>query len=645
MGVKEVFASLQEIFPQVDLRILKAVAIEHPSDVGAAVESIIVDVLPTITGSHEPSHPMQDKNGTEYSSIPDDKGKQPILFGHQEVEEASTNHLPVQEPVACEATFSNVGKGKQPMLFGPPEVEKGTSSHLLGQEPVANENSVSNCFNSANVTSPYIVEAYPKDLEVGLYSKELESSTSRDSALRELNTNPELQPSFVEKIIDLNTDVEDILLQSSKGRDKSTDASDRVNVFVESSNSPHECPLEHPMVQPSENTIDSLHESLQKSDYPVQPPIAINLPGLEANSTVSAALPPAGDVEVCDKAVYSSGCAIDKLTTTANDSETPYPKLADEHAADFLSYESEMLSANDDSLPTTLLTRSGHSVNVEYLEDLISNAESNKNKILSAMELTTNMMREVELLEERSKQAKEAASSAGQDILSKVEELKDILKHAKEANDMHAGEIYGERAILATEAGELQSRFLSLLDEENKSLSVIGEIQKTLEARAAVLEEEIAKAELEKLEKAAVATEALREQEVIMASVVEESKKLQQEADINSKLRDFLMHCGRLVDARQGEYAVTSEDLMLRKSIVDGHVPLDRSLHLTTSLSSSSSYYRTKHSSDGVMENEDVSEKPVITENEKHEIQHSEKSSILDDAATDDGWEILKDSL
>lgn len=45
-------------------------------------------------------------------------------------------------------------------------------------------------------------------------------------------------------------------------------------------------------------------------------------------------------------------------------------------------------------------------------------------------------MREVELLEERCTQAKEAPCSAGQDILSQTEELKKILVHAKEANDM-----------------------------------------------------------------------------------------------------------------------------------------------------------------------------------------------------------------
>lgn len=56
--------------------------------------------------------------------------------------------------------------------------------------------------------------------------------------------------------------------------------------------------------------------------------------------------------------------------------------------------------------------------------------------MFSAVESMTNMVKEVELHEERSKHAKEAASSAAEDILSDAEELKKILIHAKEAKDM-----------------------------------------------------------------------------------------------------------------------------------------------------------------------------------------------------------------
>ena len=40
----------------------------------------------------------------------------------------------------------------------------------------------------------------------------------------------------------------------------------------------------------------------------------------------------------------------------------------------------------------------------------------------------------------------------------------------------HAGEVYGEKAILATEVRELQSRLLSLSDERDKSLATLDEV-------------------------------------------------------------------------------------------------------------------------------------------------------------------------
>lgn len=56
--------------------------------------------------------------------------------------------------------------------------------------------------------------------------------------------------------------------------------------------------------------------------------------------------------------------------------------------------------------------------------------------LLRAMQSVLNMVAEVELQEKAAEKAKEEASKAGLDTLSKVEELVQILTHAKEANDM-----------------------------------------------------------------------------------------------------------------------------------------------------------------------------------------------------------------
>lgn len=53
---------------QVDHRILKAFAIEHPKDIDAAAESILVDVLPSLTTSYDASCTVQDTNEVKHPS-------------------------------------------------------------------------------------------------------------------------------------------------------------------------------------------------------------------------------------------------------------------------------------------------------------------------------------------------------------------------------------------------------------------------------------------------------------------------------------------------------------------------------------------------------------------------------------------------
>ncbi|KAM1153197.1 uncharacterized protein LOC126622786 [Malus sylvestris] len=94
--------------------------------------------------------------------------------------------------------------------------------------------------------------------------------------------------------------------------------------------------------------------------------------------------------------------------------------------------------------------------------------------LFSAMESVINMMREVEVQEKAVDIVQEQASRGGLDIMVKVEELKRMLAHAKDANDMHAGQVFGDKSILATEARELQSRLLNLSDERDKSLAILN---------------------------------------------------------------------------------------------------------------------------------------------------------------------------
>ncbi|KAG2619317.1 hypothetical protein PVAP13_3NG140935 [Panicum virgatum] len=266
---------------------------------------------------------------------------------------------------------------------------------------------------------------------------------------------------------------------------------------------------------------------------------------------------------------------------------------------------------------STASTHSSHSVSIESLEDSIADARSNKNGLLPSLELVTKMIEDVELLEEKAKVAKHESSVAGTGILTKVEELKEMLTHAKEANDMHAGEVFGEKSILTTEACELQSRLQRLSDERNKYLVIIEEIHQTLDERLVAAQQEIAAAEKEKIEKEAAAQALLDEQEKMMNSIVEESRKLQMEAEDNLKLKEFLVERGRIVDTLQGEMSVICEDVSLLKRVVDERLSLSKLQRSTmSSLSSSlhSSLHKSWSSSDRTTEAITSLDKHIIAE-------------------------------
>jgi len=125
---------------------------------------------------------------------------------------------------------------------------------------------------------------------------------------------------------------------------------------------------------------------------------------------------------------------------------------------------------------------------------------------------------------------------------------------------------------------------------------IIEEIHQTLDERLVAAQQEIAAAEKEKIEKEAAAQALLDEQEKMMNSIVEESRKLQMEAEDNLKLKEFLVERGRIVDTLQGEMSVICEDVSLLKRVVDERLSLSK-LHRSTMSSLSSSLHSSLHKS------------------------------------------------
>ncbi|CAN6351028.1 unnamed protein product [Urochloa humidicola] len=575
---KEVFRSLQELFPQVDHRILKAIAIEHHKDVDSAVVAVLDEVMPSMTdsagalsGDHEVLPSMADSVGNMFASHSTHEVGSSSSAGHDiHVDEVDGSVHSAQGTSSVEVTA-----GTQKNIDS--EIHVGRLSPIHGMIKQVNLSSDPIPNSIHHVLIPNLVSSNTNperklansDNEVGYggLSSECFSQlpTGENSGDSISSKAPQLRDQDSSNISVGDCFPQNNSLKLFSGYEDINFDDDRF--FSNLLACPSNDQLKYPLLW-----------SIEKDSF--TPELDVPSPDEEGSST------------------GTSGVTEQKNTSNAGTSFNKQP------LGDVVENDGIPLSSKPDMLPdlnlnhfaSTASTHSSQSVGIESLEDSIADARSNKNDLLPSLELVTKMIEDVELLEEKAKVAKHESSVAGTGILTKVEELKEMLTHAKEANDMHAGEVFGEKAILTTEARELQSRLQRLANERNKYLVVIEEIHQTLDERLVAAQQEIAAAEKEKIEKEASAQALLDEQEKMMNSIVEESRKLQNEAEENMKLKEFLVERGRIVDTLQGEMAVICEDVSILKRAVDERLSLSK-LQRSTMSSLSSSLHSSLHKS------------------------------------------------
>ncbi|CAK9151046.1 unnamed protein product [Ilex paraguariensis] len=617
MGFNTVYRVLQEIFPQVaevDTRLLRAVAVEHRKDADAAVEAVLNEIIPFLS------------ERTMVTSSSNEKGI--VLNSPEAVTDANTTSqsddtLLVDSTCLDEANaWTQNGSSFYDANDGHDQVFRGDGNdELVSSEKCHESNDKVGLDMSSNAMSVALMHEAGANDEHHHHNKQ---GTAQSEEITSLWKYEESRPmvGFDQSSHSLSTTLEygDV---GANGRMNSS-----VRDVLGNSDRPAACDLD--MADQGE-----IHQELLYMDGNI----------LEAkNSMVQLTASPAK--ELTQNASESSLQLVampDMLTA-----DVAQPELTDSINAASKNYISanEMLLLDGDSTLNDVITRSGHICSIALLEDIIEDARSNKKTLFSAMESVISLMREVELQEKAAEEAKEEAAGAGLDILIRVEDLKQMLRHAKEANDMHTGEVYGEKAILVTEVRELQSRVHSLSDERDKALAILDEMSQTLEVRLAEAEKLRKEAERERLEKVDTAQKAISDQELIMEKVVQESNILKQETEENSKLREFLIDRGRVVDMLQGEISVICQDVKLLKEKFDDHVPLSKSFtsSQTSCILASSSSSSKSMSPDLVPERADPSETPKTSPiSSVHEQLSYGEERYKDDrkALVEDGWEFF----
>ncbi|WOK96824.1 hypothetical protein Cni_G05532 [Canna indica] len=601
MTLKSVLRALQEVFPQIDLRILRAVAVEFSKDADAAVEFVLSDVLPIINEPAEASYnPNVDFDAGQWPNVgvySHDKGTNEanLLSRHDEIVEQKESLL-ASEPRTVQSEMKPVTEQKNNDHQKPhsDEIHSGNCSNVLSKDPVLDIK------NEKAVKSSDVVDL----LQISGAKCDFLDANNQELCNMNINGTIEIFSHF----------------GSSLPFQSFHNYPDPMKSEAEMKNDLNSCITEYE--KESFGSVKNAAMIQDKCNY--------------GANNMSAAFTSAE--------VTPSAHAISKVPDTdfQSDSEIQEPVHLSENGAELFHLGNASLSVIN-KLPTKTITAQEDICEMDFLGGAALDAQDTKRTLVSALESTNIMLREVKHHEETTDITKKEVTMACHDVLKKVDDLRQMIMHAKVTNDKTAGEIYAEKSTLASEAWELQSRLTNISGEAEKSLSIIGEIHQTLDARLSAAKEEQAAAEKEKLEKEKLAHKILNEQEGIMDSLVQEAKHLQKEAEENAKLRAFLTDRSHILNILQGEIAAACADVTSLKDRVDDCMPKE------TPISTRTGYLVSSTSSS--------SEKFALSGSVHHHLE-SDNSSMIDQEAkdppmecynhhdkkeqSDDDWEILE---
>ncbi|XP_061349204.1 uncharacterized protein LOC133294532 [Gastrolobium bilobum] len=624
MGFNSVYRCLQDIFPQVDVRLLRAVAIEHPKDADQAAEIILTEVIPFMSNKSPHMTPPQDKSPGAPVIVEVESDEEGDRLRHRQlVEDADVG--------SSSAPHSRVHVLSPPIQQSVEVIKTADCSFGPDLNVALDEPTLSNASNSKDGTNKF-----PEMNEI-----------------EELNIFHNAEDNFTGEIsnkIDQET--------SNGFRQEVSENFDqgRLHVDVGGENMISSGICQE--MEPETNYLDKEVASINNNGKGNR---SINNLSEEWADFIGSSADDY-DATICDKSHRLEKCETALIEVEGSEAQavchvqghTPNAEdsfQSELNAVPSIAVVGETSDVEDEIGGNNAFSQCNQVCRIDLLEEIIDEAKTNKKILFSSVESLINLMKEVELQEKAAEQANMEAGKGGSNILVRAEEYKTMLVHAKEANDMHAGEVYGEKAILATELKELQSRLLGLSDERDKSLAILEEMHQILETRLAAAEEVRKAAEHEKLGKEESARKALAEQEALVEQVVHESARLQQEAEENSKLREFLMDRGQVVDMLQGEISVICQDIRLLKEKFDANLPLSKSFTSSQTsciLASSGSSHKTLVASDVGSEHSDSSE--ILKSSRAAEIEglssksgHEEERSQADNnALLDDGWDIFE---
>lgn len=752
MAFKQVFYALREVFPQVDLRILKAVASQYSSDVDAAVEFVLSDVLPAVSEPTETHYTIQDTDYAKHDHIDSEKPKLyygRISLSNQGAREdtnvlfssaAGSSGIPsesdpspgyggplctnnkmeecsqVEDKVVINETrtaptvdYAQVGSSStsaaEPLIIEYKQPGSGAfvdhcptkkdkmvpkAENIDNHNPFNDNYELSDLFAFSGSMLPLFMQS-PSDCAVkheGQMPLKLSKAESiHDFSMSEDNYN--LETLFVNccSIEDRHTPKNMTSAPTFQTHSKSEDNYDLQVLFENVDSSRKELDVLHtaentPELHKLENdgyfynlfekpcianeqsldkldnqcnsfylfasskiTNNSLHIFEEKDNSPTvdskeQPSIDFKNPGtfittcnLNDDFNLSKLFSSTQNVLLSDP---DSKCEVrdeserEILCSNTVDKHSMCPII--EHDAFPLNGMKVMPGADKSE---EFLDISTQSHQIAEINEFISDFTKSKDALSCLYESTTIKMKEVELQEGNSRQAKQDAVEAHQDFLAMLEHYNQLIENSKESNDKQAQIVWEEKSSLAALAQDLQSRITKLSAQRDEALTIVEEIKFELDAQIATSMEEEAIAREQICQEEKLTLLVRKEKEATMESIMEESRKVQKEARENILLKGLLLDRGHIIDILQGEISSIHANAVALKERTRKS-KLESTL-VTTSGSATSSHidYYKSTSIDR--------DQSLGSENKNGLPQEMARSYTKDHAASsDDEWEVLE---
>ncbi|KAI5073325.1 hypothetical protein GOP47_0011338 [Adiantum capillus-veneris] len=207
------------------------------------------------------------------------------------------------------------------------------------------------------------------------------------------------------------------------------------------------------------------------------------------------------------------------------------------------------------------LSNSISQISLASLEEIVEDAKNDKEIVLNLVKEVSDLRGKADLERAAVLRAKSEAATKEESLLKKADELREKVTQKKQDNFLRMGEIYGEKAVLATEARGLKLRLEQVKLQKEKAVTTLHEIKVMLQRCYEEAVEERLAAEEDGRVKEKLAQDILAAEEALMATIEEESRKLDMEAVVCLQLKEFLSHHGSIIDSLQGEMCVLCEDV------------------------------------------------------------------------------------